>query len=68
MLEAFIISSDSRFRMLMILTEKKSARIWHNKFKIILSSNFDIANSEKVVLGYINKVILYFVAHQQVRS
>jgi len=31
--------------------------IWHIKFKRISSSYFDIANSEKVVLGYINKMM-----------
>jgi len=50
---------------LMILTEKKSARAsaLDNKFKRISSSYFEIANSEKVVLGYINKMMEYFVAH-----
>jgi len=57
MLEAFTISSDSRFHTLMIVTEKKSARAFTLeidtiiKFKRIYSNYFDIANSEKVVLS-----------------
>jgi len=59
MRDALIISSNSRFHTLMILTEKKSARafysrIWH-KLKRITLSYFDMANSEKDVFGISTK-------------
>jgi len=55
MLDAFTISSDSRFHTLMIVTEKKSARASTLELNTISFNEFhrviDIANSEKVVLG-----------------
>jgi len=63
MLEAFTISSDSRFHTLMIQTEKKAERAstpelgTSVKFEQITSSYFDKAYSEKVFLRYINKMI-----------
>jgi len=42
---------------MMILTEKKSARSTLEFGTISLTSYFDIANSEIVVSGYINKMV-----------
>jgi len=60
MLEAFTISSDSQFDTLMILTEKNYTlefRILDIKFIWITLSYFDMANGDKVVLGYVNKMM-----------
>jgi len=62
MLEVLTISSDSRFHTSMILTKKDFgasmySRNWHNNLKQCTSSYFDMAYSEQVVLGYINKMM-----------
>jgi len=61
MLDAFTISSDSRFYMLMILTQKKSAQATTLEFGTISLNEFRrvilTLLMVKVILGYINKMM-----------